>query len=87
MGRPTRRTFSPQQKFEIVMQLLRGRSELFSSLGEAQVTIAGRRAPRLRRAPTALRESTRFPANRGQAPQSAGPTYSNATTPRFRGWP
>lgn len=28
MGRPTRRTFSPQQKYEIVMQLARGEKQL-----------------------------------------------------------
>ncbi len=28
MGRPTRRTFTPQQKFEIVMQLLGGEKQL-----------------------------------------------------------
>ncbi len=28
MGRPTRRTFSPQQKYEIVMQLVRGEKQL-----------------------------------------------------------
>ena len=28
MGRPTRRQFTPQQKFEIVMQLLRGDKQL-----------------------------------------------------------
>lgn len=28
MGRPTRRQFSPQQKYEIVMQLLRGEKQL-----------------------------------------------------------
>ncbi len=28
MGRPTKRTFSPQQKYEIVMQLVRGEKQL-----------------------------------------------------------
>jgi len=30
VGRPTRRTFSPQQKYEIVMQLVRGEKQLTS---------------------------------------------------------
>ena len=28
MGRPTKRTFTPQQKYEIVMQLVRGEKQL-----------------------------------------------------------